>query len=139
MDHALLTIAAGATLLALLASGVWVAFALLGVGALTLAAFSTAPIGQVMATTIWGASSQWQLAALPLFVWMGELLFRSRLSEQLVAGLAPWLGRLPGGLLHVNVFGSALLLIRRASRFWYAVRSADDSQSAPASILRPSL
>lgn len=108
MDHALLTIAAGATLLALLASGVWVAFALLGVGALTLAAFSTAPIGEVMATTIWGASHQWQLAALPLFVWMGEILFRSRLSEQLFSGLAPWLGRLPGGLLHVNVFGSAL-------------------------------
>jgi C4-dicarboxylate transporter, DctM subunit len=59
-------------------------------------------------TSIWGWTSLWTLAAMPLFVWMGEILFRSRLSEDIFRGLAPWLGRLPGGLLHVNIVGCAL-------------------------------
>jgi len=61
-----------------------------------------------MATTIWGTSSSWTLTALPLFVWMGEILFRTKLSENLFKGLAPWMSRLPGGLIHVNVVGCAL-------------------------------
>ena len=97
-----------AALLALLGAGVWVGFALLIVGALAMAAFSSAPMGAVLATTAWGAGSSWALAALPLFIWMGEILFRSRLSEDMFAGLSPWLGRLPGRLLHVNVFGCAV-------------------------------
>jgi C4-dicarboxylate transporter DctM subunit len=92
-------------LLALLASGLWVAFSLLAVGMLGMALLSSAPIGEVMATTVWGSSNAWSLAALPLFIWMGEILFRSRISEQLFSGLAPWLARLPGGLLHVNIVG----------------------------------
>ena len=61
-----------------------------------------------MATTIWGTSSSWTLTALPLFVWMGEILFRTKLSENLFKGLSPWLSRLPGGLIHVNVVGCGL-------------------------------
>ncbi|MBU4372481.1 MAG: TRAP transporter large permease subunit [Proteobacteria bacterium] len=92
----------------LLGSGIWVAFSLLAVGIAGMALFSEAPLGEVMATTIWGASNSWALAALPLFIWMGEILFRSRLSEDMFTGLSPWLTRLPGRLLHVNILGCAI-------------------------------
>jgi tripartite ATP-independent transporter DctM subunit len=95
-------------LLALLASGIWVAFSLLAVGMAGIHFFSGAPLGNVMATTIWGSSNSWALAALPLFIWMGEILFRSRLAEDMFTGLSPWLTRLPGRLLHVNIFGCAI-------------------------------
>tara|TARA_A200000159_G_scaffold496_1_gene483 strand:+ start:1 stop:1206 length:1206 start_codon:yes stop_codon:yes gene_type:complete len=70
--------------------------------------FTTRPVGDAMATTIWGTSSSWTLTALPLFVWMGEILFRTKLSENLFKGLSPWLSKLPGGLIHVNVVGCGL-------------------------------
>ncbi|HHB82426.1 MAG TPA: TRAP transporter large permease subunit [Devosia sp.] len=95
-------------LLALLASGVWVAFSLIIVAIAGMAIFSAAPIGQVMATIMWGASHSWALAALPMFIWMGEILLRSRMSEDMFSGLSPWLGKLPGRLLHVNVLGCAI-------------------------------
>ncbi len=95
-------------LFGMLASGVWVAFSLLAVGFAGIVLFSNAPVGQVLATTVWGASAQWSLAALPLFIWMGEVLFRSRLSDDLFSGLAPWLNRLPGRLVHVNILGCGL-------------------------------
>ncbi len=95
-------------LFGLLASGVWVAFALLAVGLAGIVLFTNAPAGLVLATTVWGASAQWSLAALPLFIWMGEVLFRSRLSDDLFSGLAPWLNRLPGRLVHVNILGCGL-------------------------------
>ncbi|MGR3485617.1 MAG: TRAP transporter large permease [Paracoccaceae bacterium] len=95
-------------LLAFLAAGVWIAMALGGVALLALVLFSNAPAGLVLATTFWGHSHSWSLAALPLFILMGEVLLRSRLSEDMFSGLAPWLGRLPGRLLHVNVLGCAI-------------------------------
>jgi tripartite ATP-independent transporter DctM subunit len=95
-------------LFALLGSGLWVAMSLLGTGMVGMAFFTDAPVGAVLATTVWGASSSWALAALPLFIWMGEILFRSRLSEDMFAGLAPWLNSLPGRLLHVNVLGCGI-------------------------------
>lgn len=95
-------------LLVLLAGGIWVAFSLLAVGMAGIALFSSAPLGNVMATTIWGSSNSWALAALPLFIWMGEILFRSRLSEDMFSGLSPWLTKLPGRLLHVNIFGCGI-------------------------------
>ena len=95
-------------LLGLLALGLWVALALMAVGAVAMLLFSGAPMGQVMATTIWGQSHAWALAALPLFILMGEILLRSRLSEDMFRGLSPWLGRLPGRLLHVNILGCAI-------------------------------
>jgi C4-dicarboxylate transporter, DctM subunit len=108
MDPTLLTALLIIVLFALLASGIWVAFALLGVGMVGMALFTQAPLGQVLATTTWGSSNSWALAALPLFIWMGEILFRSRLSEDLFAGLAPWITRLPGRLLHVNILGCGI-------------------------------
>lgn len=95
-------------LLSLLAGGLWVAFSLLAVGMAGIFFFSSAPLGSVLATTSWGASNSWALAALPLFIWMGEILFRSKLAEDMFTGLSPWLTRLPGRLLHVNIFGCAI-------------------------------
>lgn len=95
-------------LVALLASGLWIALALAGVAGIAMALFSNAPVGLVMATTFWGHSHSWSLAALPLFILMGEILLRSRLSRDMFNGLAPWLGRVPGRLLHVNVLGCAI-------------------------------
>lgn len=91
-----------------LGSGIWVAFSLLAVGMSGMLLFSDAPLGEVLATTVWGASNGWALAALPLFIWMGEILFRSRLSEDMFTGLSPWLTHLPGRLLHVNILGCGI-------------------------------
>ncbi len=91
-----------------LALGVYIGLALLLVGLAGLALFTTAPPGPNVATALWTSTSGWSLAALPLFVWMGEVLYRSRLAQSLFQGLAPLLARLPGGLLHVNVVASAL-------------------------------
>ena len=108
MDEVWLGILLVVVLFALLGSGVWVAFSLFGVGLVAMELFTSAPVGRVLATSVWGASNSWALAALPLFVWMGEILFRSRLSEELFGGLAPWMGRLPGRLMHVNILGCSI-------------------------------
>jgi tripartite ATP-independent transporter DctM subunit len=108
MPELLLTAGLFVLLIALLAIGVWVAFALIIVGVAAMMLFSSAPIGPVFATTIWGASNSWSLAALPLFILMGEILLRSNLSRDLFQGLAPWLSRWPGRLLHVNIMGCAI-------------------------------
>ena len=108
MSIALLSVILLVLLFAFLGSGLWVAFSLLGVGIAAMALFTEAPLGLVMATTLWGHSNSWALAALPLFIWMGEILFRSRLSEDMFAGLSPWMNRLPGQLLHVNVFACGI-------------------------------
>ncbi|GAB4181668.1 MAG: TRAP transporter large permease subunit [Thalassobaculales bacterium] len=103
-----LTIVVLVVLFGLLGMGVWIGLSLLLVGAVAMAMFTTRPIGDAMVTTIWGAASSWTLTALPLFIWMGEILFRSRLSENMFSGLAPWMRSLPGRLLHVNVVGCAI-------------------------------
>ncbi|HJV80270.1 TRAP transporter large permease subunit [Noviherbaspirillum sp.] len=95
-------------LFAILGSGVWVGLALSGVAWLGMELFSARPAGDAMAVTIWGAASSWTLTALPLFIWMGEILFRTKLSEDMFKGLAPWLERVPGRLLHTNVIGCAI-------------------------------
>ena len=81
---------------------------MIGVSAIGMMLFTSRPVGDAMATTIWGTSSSWTLTALPLFVWMGEILFRTKLSENLFKGLSPWMQKLPGGLIHVNIVGCAL-------------------------------
>ena len=108
MTEIYLTIFFISLLLFLLGSGVWVALSMIAVSAIGMLLFTTRPVGDAMATTIWGTSSSWTLTALPLFVWMGEILFRTKLSENLFKGLSPWLSKLPGGLVHVNVVGCAL-------------------------------
>ena len=89
----------------LLGTGVWVGLALMGVAFVGMELFTSRPVGDTMITTIWGASSSWTLTALPLFIWMGEILYRTRLSEDMFRGLSPWLGWLPGGLVHTNIVG----------------------------------
>jgi tripartite ATP-independent transporter DctM subunit len=96
------------SLFAILASGVWIGLTLSGVAWIAMQLFSSRAAGDAMAITIWGSSSSWTLTALPLFVWMGEILFRTKLSESMFKGLAPWVSRLPGGLLHTNVIGSTI-------------------------------
>jgi len=108
MTEIFLTIFFISVLLFFLGSGIWVALSMIGVSAIGMMLFTSRPVGDAMATTIWGTSSSWTLTALPLFVWMGEILFRTRLSENLFKGLSPWMQKLPGGLIHVNVVGCAL-------------------------------
>ena len=104
----LITLALIIALFALLGSGIWIGLALVGVAWVGMEAFTARPVGDSMAVTIWGASSSWTLTALPMFLWMGEILFRTKLSEDMFKGLAPWLERLPGRLLHVNVIGCSI-------------------------------
>ena len=93
----------------LLAGGVWIAIALMACGyAGMLFVGGSVPPGGVLATTVWGNSASWTLAALPLFIWMGEILFRTKLSEEMFRGLAPWLNRIPGRLMHVNVLACGI-------------------------------
>ena len=108
MAEIFLTIFFISVLLFFLGSGIWVALSMIGVSAIGMMLFTSRPVGDAMATTIWGTASSWTLTALPLFVWMGEILFRTKLSENLFKGLSPWMQKLPGGLIHVNVVGCAL-------------------------------
>jgi tripartite ATP-independent transporter DctM subunit len=108
MDLAADSILLAALLLLALAAGFWVAMALTAVGLAAILIFSSAPPGLIMSTTAWSSVSTWTLTALPLFVWMGEILFRTRLSEDMFQGLSPWLNRLPGRLVHVNILGCAV-------------------------------
>jgi C4-dicarboxylate transporter DctM subunit len=97
-----------AALVVLLAGGVWIAIALLGLGFVGMVFFTNSPAGLLMATTVWGSSTSWALTALPLFIWMGEILFRSRISEDMFRGIAPWMDALPGRLVHCNVLGCGI-------------------------------
>ena len=97
-----------ASLFLILGSGVWIGLTLTGVAWIAMELFSSRPAGDAMAVTIWGSSSSWTLTALPLFIWMGEILFRTKLSESMFKGLAPWVDWLPGRLLHTNVIGCTI-------------------------------
>ena len=94
-----------AILFGCLALGLWVGFALIAVGLAAMLMASSAPVELVFATKVWGALNIWDLTALPMFIWMGEILFRTRLSEDMFRGLSPWMARLPGGLVHTNIVG----------------------------------
>ena len=108
MNDMLVTALLIGALFLILGSGVWIGLTLSGVAWLGIQIFSARPAGDAMAVTIWGSSSGWTLTALPLFVWMGEILFRTRLSQDMFKGLAPWMQSLPGRLLHTNVVGCAI-------------------------------
>lgn len=95
-------------LFVLLAGGTWIGIALVGVAWIGMELFTSRPVGDAMAVTIWGSASSWTLTALPLFIWMGEILFRTRLSEDMFKGLAPWVNWLPGRLLHTNIIGCTI-------------------------------
>jgi tripartite ATP-independent transporter DctM subunit len=108
MELSLIAILLSVLLFALLTAGMWIGLTILITGAAALAWFTGAPVGRMAVTSIWGDSTDWAFTALPMFIWMGEILFRTRISDGLFKGLAPWLGRVPGRLLHVNVLGSAI-------------------------------
>ncbi|MEN9397607.1 MAG: hypothetical protein RLZ81_2137, partial [Pseudomonadota bacterium] len=108
MNDLAITTALLLALLLILGSGVWVGLTLTGVAWMAVSLFSSRPAGDAMAVTVWGSSSSWTLTALPLFVWMGEILFRTRLSQDMFRGLAPWVQALPGRLLHTNVIGCTI-------------------------------
>jgi C4-dicarboxylate transporter DctM subunit len=108
MNDVAITTALIIALFALLGSSVWIGLTLAGVAWIGMQLFSARPAGDAMAITVWGSASSWTLTALPLFVWMGEILFRTKLSESMFRGLAPWVARLPGSLLHTNVIGCTI-------------------------------
>src|SRR3954452_5414793 len=97
-----------ALLFLLLAGGLWIAMAMSVVAYVGLQFFTTSPPEVNLFQSFWGATASWTLSALPLFVWMGEILFRTRLSKEMFEGLAPWLGWLPGRLMHVNIVGCGI-------------------------------
>jgi tripartite ATP-independent transporter DctM subunit len=97
-----------AILAVLLVGGVWIALSLAIVAWAGLMLFSNSPPDINLFTALWGSSASWTLAALPLFIWMGEILYRTRLSDELFSGLAPWLDRVPGRLMHVNILGCGI-------------------------------
>jgi len=95
-------------LVVLLAGGVWIAISM-GIAAwFGLQFFSSSPPAVNLFQSFWGSSASWTIAALPLFVWMGEILYRTRLSDEMFEGLSPWLGWLPGRLMHVNILGCGI-------------------------------
>ena len=104
----LITASLIALLFILLGAGVWIGIGLLGVAWIAMELFTTRPVGDAMAVTVWGSASSWTLTALPLFIWMGEILFRTKLSEDMFKGLAPWVSKIPGRLLHTNIIGCTI-------------------------------
>jgi TRAP-type mannitol/chloroaromatic compound transport system permease large subunit len=114
----------------LLGTGVWIGLALLGVAWVGMTLFTNSPAGDAMITTIWTASSSWALTALPLFIWTGEILFRTRLSQDMFRGLSPWLANWPGRLLHTNVVGCTVFAAVSGSSA--AIRSGWSSAALPA-------
>ena len=91
-----------------LVGGLWIAMSLLAVALVAMAAFTNSPPGSLLATTVWGSSASWSLTPLPLFIWMGEILYRTRVSQDMFRGLAPWVDPLPGRLMHTNVIGCGI-------------------------------
>lgn len=103
MDVSTIGLIVAVIMLVMLASGVWVAVTLMSVGLISMLLFSHAPATTIQTTVIWGQSSSWALTALPLFIWMGEILYRTRLAKDMFEGLSPWLAGFPGRLIHINV------------------------------------
>ena len=108
MTEAYATVVFLFVLFTLLGSSIWIGLALMGVAWVGMEMFTVRPAGDAMITTIWTGASSWTLTALPLFIWMGEILYRTRLSQDMFRGLAPWMRWLPGGLLHTNIAGCTI-------------------------------
>lgn len=108
MDMLTVSIILVIVLFGFLLAGMWVGFSLMAVAFVAMELTRPGLAGAVFATKVWGSLNVWDLTALPMFIWMGEILFRSRLSSDLFRGLAPFTRRLPGGLLHANILGCAL-------------------------------
>lgn len=100
-----------AILIALLSASMWIFAALMLVAALSLwliAGFPIQRVGAIFQAITWGAAKKWELAAVPMFILMGELMYRTDISARLFNGLTPFVSQLPGRLLHVNILGSTI-------------------------------
>jgi tripartite ATP-independent transporter DctM subunit len=95
-------------MLLMLSGGVWIAMTLAICGWVGQAFFTTSQPGLNLFSAFWESNASWELAALPLFIWMGEILFRTKLSEEMFTGLAPWLNRVPGRLFHTTILGCGI-------------------------------
>src|SRR3954468_22321732 len=95
-------------MLLLLSGGVWIAMTLAICGWIGQAFFTSTLPGKNLFSAFWESNASWELAALPLFIWMGEILFRTRLSEEMFEGLAPWLNKVPGRLMHTTILGCGI-------------------------------
>ncbi len=108
MDMTLIGLILVICMFVMLTSGIWVALTLTGLAIIGLLLIENSSIGLLLGTSSWSATTGWSLTALPLFIWMGEILFRTRLSQDLFEGLAPVLSKLPGKLLHVNILSCGI-------------------------------
>lgn len=108
MDLLTVSLTLSVILVILLGSTVWIGISLFVVGLAGLMIFTSLPATTILANIAWNNTSGSTMLALPLFIFMGEILFRSKISENLFKGLAPWMDPVPGRLLHVNIFASAL-------------------------------
>ncbi|MEF3254297.1 MAG: TRAP transporter large permease subunit [Deferribacterales bacterium] len=108
MSDATISILLILILLFWLGSGLWIGLSLAMVGYIGMLIFTSRPIGDSMVMTIWGSMSSWTLTALPMFIWMGEILFRTKLSNDIFKGVAPWVEKIPGKLLHVNILACTI-------------------------------
>src|SRR5690625_2710463 len=95
-------------LLLILGLGVWIGHALIASAIIGLVFFADTPAGLIFAAKSWESSTSWALTALPLFIWMGEILYRTRLAQDMFEGLGPWVRSFPGGLVHINVFACGI-------------------------------
>jgi len=95
-------------MLLLLSGGVWIAMTLAICGWVGQAFFTSTQPGKNLFSSFWESNASWELAALPMFIWMGEILFRSKLSEEMFEGLAPWLNKVPGRLMHTTILGCGI-------------------------------
>lgn len=103
MELASVSLTLCALLIIFMGGTLWIGFSLFLVGLGGFLFFTDLPFGSILATTAWNNTSGSAMMALPMFVWMGEILFRSRISQNLFKGLTPWMDRIPGRLLHVNI------------------------------------
>ena len=95
-------------MLLMLSGGVWIAMTLAIVGWVGQAFFTSTLPGKNLFSSFWETSASWELAALPMFIWMGEILYRTKLSEQMFDGLSPWLSKVPGRLMHTTILGCGI-------------------------------
>ncbi len=116
-DPLILAVAVIGAMFLFLASGLWIGFSLIAAGVCGMLLFDVSlpptlsiwtKTGNLLANSVWNSVNSWSLTALPLFIFMGEILYRTAISDKLFNGLIPWLSRVPGKLLHINVFACSL-------------------------------
>lgn len=108
MDWLLLLILLLSILFALLVPGLWIAIALGATGMIGLMIAGRYNLFDTLAVINWSTGSDFILTAIPLFLFMGEVILVSGLSKRFYASIAKWLKPVPGGLLHSNIISSGL-------------------------------